>query len=93
MATVREIFVRLGVKTDPRGFQRVEAGISRMTHSAMMLGRVFLTGAVAIGFKRMIDVASDIEETANKFGAVFGQTGADIFLGIGKEFKRVVKFY
>jgi hypothetical protein len=78
VASVRDIFIRLGVKTDPRGFQRVTQGINNMRASAITLGRVLLTGVVALGFKKMIDVASDIQETANKFGAVFGEAGGTV---------------
>ena len=72
MASLRDIFVRLGVKTDPKGFDDAERGITKVKESALTLGRVLTTGAIAIGLKTMIGVASNIEETANKFGAVFG---------------------
>lgn len=87
MASLRDIFIRLGVKTDPRGFQRATAGINRISTSAISLGRILATGAVAIGFKKMIDIASDIEETANKFGAVFGTAGE----GVQKQLDDIAK--
>jgi len=76
--TIRELAVRLGIKTDPKGFKKAEAGIQRIKDSAISMGRLFMTGAVVYGFKRMIDVASDIEETANKFGAVFGNASSTV---------------
>ena len=75
MPSIRDIFVRLGVRTDPRGLQRMNDGLERIRSSALNLGTVLATGAVAVGFQRMLSVASDIEETANKFGAVFGGAG------------------
>ncbi len=78
MASVRDIFVRLGVRTDPKGFKRAEQGISKLKGSAVTLGRILVTGAVALGFKKMVQLASDMEESANKFGAVFGEAGAGV---------------
>jgi hypothetical protein len=78
MPSVRDIFIRLGIKSDPRKLERFNQGLNAMHASAIGLGRVFATGALAVGFKRMVDTASDIEETANKFGAVFGDVGADV---------------
>lgn len=72
MASLRDIFVRLGIKTDPKGFNQADQKIAKVKESALTLGRVLTTGAIAIGAKLMIETASDIEETANKFGAVFG---------------------
>ncbi len=78
MASIRDIFVRLGVKTDPRGLKRANAGLNNLKSNAISLGRIFATGALAIGFKKLIEAASDIQETANKFGAVFGEAGSDV---------------
>jgi hypothetical protein len=36
MASIRDIFVRLGVKTDPGGFQKAESGINRITNAAKL---------------------------------------------------------
>lgn len=73
MASLRDIFVRLGLKTDPSGFKNADNGLNRIKESAVTLGRVLATGAVAYGFKSLIGFASDIAETSNKFGAVFGK--------------------
>jgi len=78
VASVRDIFIRLGIRSDPKKLQQINRGIENVKQSAMNLGRVLATGALAVGFKKMIDVASDIEETANKFGAVFGEAGSDV---------------
>ena len=78
MASIRDIFVRLGVRTDPRGFDRATAGLNKIRRSAISLGSVLATGALAVGFKKMIELASDIQETSNKFGAVFGEAGSDV---------------
>lgn len=76
MASVRDIFVRLGVKTDPRGFKRAAAGISNLKRNAVLLAGAFV--GVGIGFKKLIESASEIQETTNKFAAVFGEAGSDV---------------
>ena len=78
MASVRDIFIRLGIKSDPRKLQQINNGLNAVKASAIGLGRVLATGILAVGFKKMIGVASDIQETANKFGAVFGEAGSDV---------------
>jgi len=78
VASLRDIFVRLGVQTDPKGFQKANQGLEGLKNTASKLTQFLVTGAVAVGFKKMIEVASDIEETANKFGAVFGAAGGGV---------------
>lgn len=78
MVSIRDVFVRLGIKTDPKGFAVAQQGINKIKGSAITLGRVLMTGAIAMGVKKMIETASDIEETANKFGAVFGGAGDSV---------------
>ena len=80
MASLRDIFIRLGVKTDPRGFKRVARGIGDIKASAVIA--VAAVAGLAIGLKKIIEVASDIEETANKFGAVFGAASKEVQTGL-----------
>ena len=80
MASLRDIFIRLGVKTDPRGFKRVARGIGDIKASAVIA--VAAVEGLAIGLKKIIEVASDIEETANKFGAVFGAASKEVQTGL-----------
>lgn len=88
MPSVRDIFIRLGIKSDPRKLQRFNQGINAVRSSAIGLGHVFLTGAVALGFKKMIDQSSDIVENANKFEAVFGSASAGVQASLDEIRKR-----
>lgn len=62
---VRELFVRLGVKNDRGSFQRANQSISRLRNA-------LLSVAAGAGLKKLVDLASEAAESANKFAAVFG---------------------
>jgi len=70
---IRELLVTLGVKTDPKGFNKASASIGKLARSASLLGAALTTGALAIGFKKVVDLASDARETTGALDAIFGE--------------------
>lgn len=75
---VRELIATFGLRTDPKGFQKAESSVSKLTRGLRVLGAVLVGGAVARGFRSLVETASDMEETANKFNAVFGDAAAGV---------------
>lgn len=74
---VRELLTRIGYDVDPRAEQRVKRGFKRVVDAAGRLGFALSAGAVAIGFQRVLNAASDVEETLNVVETAFeDQTAA-----------------
>lgn len=75
---VRELIALLGFKTDETSLKKAESSIDGLKRAAIKLSAIFLTGAVAVGFGKLIDLASEAEERQNKFTAVFGKSSEKI---------------
>lgn len=74
---VRELLTRIGFQVDPKGEKKAEGAFTRLKNAAGSLGLALSAGAVALGFKRVIDAASDVEETMNVVSTAFeNQTDA-----------------
>ena len=74
---VRELLTRIGYDVDPKAEQRAKNGFTRVRDAAAKLGLALSAGAVAIGFKKTLDAASDVEETMNVITTAFeDQAGA-----------------
>jgi hypothetical protein len=69
---LRRLFLHLGVEVDERGVRKAESGLDKIRKVAGVVAAVFITGAIARGFRTLINDASEAGETANKFAAVFG---------------------
>jgi len=71
MPTIRELFV--GLEVDDNGsIDRSDRAMNKLKGVALAIGAAFAGGAVYRGFKVLIEQASAAQESANKFGAVFG---------------------
>jgi hypothetical protein len=81
---VRELLTRIGYKVDRRSEQRAALSFDKLKNAAGKLGLALGAGAVAIGFKRMVDAASDVEETMNVVTTAF-EDQADSVLRWAKE--------
>lgn len=68
---VRELLTRIGYDVDPKAEKKAVSGFQRVKDAAGKLGIALSVGAVAIGFKKMVDAASDVEETMNVVTTAF----------------------
>lgn len=68
---VRELLTRIGYQVDRKTERGAKASFDRLRGAAQALGAVLVTGVVAQGFRRMIDAASDVEETMNVVTTAF----------------------
>lgn len=68
---VRELLTRIGYTVDRKSEQTARGAFERLKGAATSLGTILVTGVVAQGFKRMIDAASDAEETMNVVTTAF----------------------
>ncbi len=74
MATVvRELVATFELDVDEGSFKKAESSIDQVIGAAKILGAVFITGAVAAGFKSLIERASDATENLNLLEVVFGE--------------------
>lgn len=74
---VRELLTRIGYDVDPKAEQKAKSGFKRVKDAAGKLGIALSVGAVALGFKKTLDLASDVEETMNVVSTAFeDQTSA-----------------
>lgn len=74
---VRRLLTLIGYKVDPKSEKAAKDGFKRVTRAAKKLGIGLSVGAVAIGFKKTLDAASDVEETMNVVTTAFeNQAGA-----------------
>jgi len=74
LATLRDIFVRLGVKTDPQGFKGVESGIKRVTDAAKVAVTA-LAGLKIVGvFKGYAEETRALGDRLDKVSQQMGVT-------------------
>lgn len=78
MATLRELTIKLGIKTDASGFQKAQQAIGAVVNTAMDLVRTLQSNVLSDALDRMVEAGSDIEETANKFAVVFGNAATGV---------------
>lgn len=69
---VRELLTLVGYKVDKQAEQKASKSFEWLKGKAQELGLVLGAGAVVLGFKRMVDAASDAEETLNVVSTAFG---------------------
>jgi hypothetical protein len=68
---VRELLTRIGYKVDKSAEKKVNASFDRLKRGAQAVAAALVTGVVAQGFKRMVDAASDVQETMNVVTTAF----------------------
>ncbi len=73
---LREILIELGVEIDKNSEKKANASIDTMIKGAKTLGRILAGGAIALGYKKIIDLASAAAENQSKFEAVFQEAAA-----------------
>ena len=74
---VRELLTRVGYTVDTRSESMAKKSFGKLKDLAGQLGLALSAGAVAIGFKRVVELASDVEETMNVVTTAFeNQTDA-----------------
>lgn len=76
---VRELLTLVGYKVDKTAEKKASKSFEWLKGKAQELGLVLGAGAVVLGFKRMVDAASDAEETLNVVSTAFGDQ-ADMVL-------------
>lgn len=92
--TVKEIFVRIGVKTDDASFRKAQRSVEGLENSSKKLsgglkdtlgkaakfGAVFAAGVTTavVAGRKLAQLAGDVEETNNLIDVAFGK-GADSF--------------
>lgn len=69
---VRELLTLVGYKVDKQAEQKASKSFEWLKGKAQELGLVLGAGAIVFGFKRMVDAASDAEETLNVVSTAFG---------------------
>ena len=74
--TIRELVASFGIKTDKQSVSNAQAAIDQVKKSALIIGAV--AGAAAFAIKKLVESGSEIQETTNKFGAVFGEAGSEV---------------
>lgn len=70
---VRELIAKLGLKTDKQSFDRAEKRMSDTKDLLQRIGGFVTVGLVAVGFRNVINLASDANETLNVLNAAFGK--------------------
>lgn len=74
MATVvRELVATFALDVDEKSFEKADQGIEQVIKGAKVLGALITTGALAVGFRNLIQVASDATENLNLLEVVFGE--------------------
>ena len=68
---VRELLTKIGYKVDKSAEKKANASFDRLKRGAQAVAAALVTGVVAQGFKRMVDAASDVEETMNVVTTAF----------------------
>ena len=84
---IRELIAKLGLKTDSASFKRADDRINKTKEFLGMIGRTVSIAVVGIGFKHVIGLASDANETLNVLEASFGRN-KDAVLNWADEFGR-----
>lgn len=62
---VRQLLTRIGYDVDKKTEDRAKSSFDGLKSAAKALGSILLTGVVAQGLRRMVEMASDVEETMN----------------------------
>jgi hypothetical protein len=75
---VRELLTKIGYKVDKGTEDKANQSFERVKGWARELGLVLGAGAVVLGFKRMVDAASDVEETLNVVSTAFGDNAQSV---------------
>jgi len=68
---VRELLTRIGYDVDPKAEKKAKSGFQRVKDAAGKLGIALSAGLVAVGFKKVLDLASDVDETMNVVTTAF----------------------
>lgn len=68
---VRELLTRIGFQVDKKSEKKAEGTFERLKKSAGKLGIALSAGAIALGFKKVLDAASDVDETMNVVSTAF----------------------
>ncbi len=76
MSILRELVARLGFQVDDKGFKRAESRIDGIRAGLAKLGQVAAAAGIGAALKKIVDFASDAQETANVLEQVFGAQGA-----------------
>jgi hypothetical protein len=76
MSVLRELVARLGFQVDAQGFKKAESSVDKLKSGLQKLGQVASLAGIGVGIKKIVDLASDANETANVLGEVFGPAGA-----------------
>ena len=74
---VREVFIKYVVEMDETAVKKTKSGLDDIAKAAIAFGAIFVTGAVAKGYKSLIESASAAKEEVNKFNAVFGEASEE----------------
>ena len=75
---LREIVLELGVDVDQNDIDNVTGALDKLKGAAITVGTVFATGALAVGFNKLLDFGSAAQERINKFRAVFQEATDDV---------------
>jgi hypothetical protein len=76
MSVLRELVARLGFQVDGQGFKKAESAVDKVKSNLQKLSQVASLAGIGVGIKKIVDLASDANETANVLEQVFGAAGA-----------------
>jgi hypothetical protein len=76
MTVLRELVARLGFQVDGQGFKQAESSVDKLKSGLQKLGQVASLAGIGAGIAKIVDLASDANETANVLESVFGAAGA-----------------
>ena len=72
MASLRDVFVRLGLKTDPSDFKRAESGLAGIKKLAITVGSAFAAIKI-VGFgQQLVTETAAIGDSIDKVGSKLG---------------------
>lgn len=75
---IRELLIKLGVQRDRGAFDRANQGVNKLVRAGKALAGAFAAVQAGRGLASVITLASEAEEQANKFQAVFGTASQSI---------------
>lgn len=73
LEVIRRLVTVLGFDVDQKGFDQAEAGIGQLKSALGTITKLFAGGAVAVGMTKLVEAASDVDETMNVLSASFGE--------------------
>ena len=85
---LRELILELGIEVDSADMEKAVGSIDKVKDAALKLAAIFATGALAAGYKKLIDLGSEARESQNKFEAVFTTASESIQAQIDETAKR-----